>query len=142
MTESSRTHLQQLNDYLFRQVDVVGQHGNNKRIHCKKCELNFTGDAGRIHDHLISKAGAVRGCTFSETNKKREVLDEIDELVNALPKTHKRRAVDVADTENASSSGLYQMPIEESMQAAGKVGVDHALADWVYKTGILFNVFR
>ena len=142
MTESSRTPLQQLNDYLFRQVDVVGQQGNNKRIHCKKCKHNFTGHAGRIHDHLISKAGAVRGCTFSETNDKRVVLDEIDELVNALPKTHKRRAVDVADTENASCSGLHQMSIEESMQAAGKVGVDHALADWVYETGIPFSVFR
>ena len=26
MTEASRTPLQQLNDYLFDQVDVVGQH--------------------------------------------------------------------------------------------------------------------
>ena len=66
MTESSRTGtpLQQLNDYLFRQVDVVGQQGNNKRIHCKKCKHNFNGHAGRIHDHLISKALAVRGSIF------------------------------------------------------------------------------
>ena len=55
---------------------------------------------------LIRNAGAVRECTFSETNNKREVFDEIDELVNALPKTYKRRAVDVANTHNASCSGL------------------------------------
>ena len=61
----------------------------------------------------------MRECTFSETNNKREVFDEIDELVNALPKTYKRRAVDVANTQNASCSGLYQMSIEESMQASG-----------------------
>ena len=84
----------------------------------------------------------MKGCTFSETNEKREVLDEINELVNALPKTHKRKAIDVADTENASGSGLYQMSIMESMHAAGNVGVDHALADWVYETGITFSVFR
>ena len=39
----------------------------------------------------------------------------MDELVNALPKTYNRRAIDVADTQNASCPGLYQMSIEESM---------------------------
>jgi hypothetical protein len=38
----------------------------------------------------------------------------------------------VSDAENAGSSGLKQMPIRESMQAASKVGVDQALADWVW----------
>ena len=66
MTEASRTPLQRLNDYLFDQVDVVGQQENNKRMRCKKCNHNFSGYAGRIYDHLISKAGAVRGCTFSD----------------------------------------------------------------------------
>ena len=56
MTDSSRNPLQQLNDYLLRQVDVVGQQGYNKRIHCKKCKQNFTGHAGRIHDHLIPRS--------------------------------------------------------------------------------------
>ena len=142
MTDASRTPLQQLNDYLFDQVDVVGQQGNNKRMRCKKCNHNFSGYAGRIHDHLISKTGAVRGCTFSESNDKQEILDELDILVDALPKTNKRRAVDVANTENASSSGLQQMSIQQSMQGAGKQGVDQALADWVYETGIPFNVFK
>jgi hypothetical protein len=136
MTEASRTALQQLNDCLFDLVDVVGQQGNNKRMRCKKCTHNFSGYAGRIHDYLISKAGAVRGCTFSESNDKREELDELDRLVDALPKANKRRAVDVASTENASSSGLQQMSIQQSMQGAGKQGVDQALADWVYETGI------
>ena len=142
MTEASRTPLQQLNDYLFDQVDIVGQQGNNKRMCCKKCNHNFSGYAGRIHDHLISKVGAVRGCTFSDSSDKREVLDELDRLVNALPNTNKRKAVDVANTENASSSGLQQMSIQQSMQGAGKQGVDQALADWVYETGIPFNVFK
>jgi hypothetical protein len=48
----------------------------------------------------------------------------------------------VSDTENAGSSGLKQMPIRESMQAASKVGIDQALADRVYETGIPFNVVR
>ena len=56
MTETSRTALQQLNDYLFDQVDVIGQQGNNKRMHCNKCTHNFSGYAGRIHEHLISLA--------------------------------------------------------------------------------------
>ena len=142
MIEASRTALQQLNDYLFDQVDGVGQQGNNKRMHCEKCSHNFSGYAGRIHDHLISKAGAVRGCTFSESNDKREVLDELDRLVDALPKTNKRRAVDVAKTEHASSSVLQQMSIQQSMQGAGKQGVDQALADWVYETGLPFHVFK
>ena len=59
--------------------------------------------------------------------------------VNALPKSNKRRAVDIADTENASSPGLQQMSIQESLQEAGKQGVNQALADWVYETGILFQ---
>ena len=142
MTDASRTPLQQLNDYLFDQVDVVGQQENNRRMRCKKCNHNFSGYAGRIHDHLISKAGAVRGCTFFESNDKQEILDELDLLVDALPKTNKRRAVDVPNTENASSSGLQQMSIQQSMQGAGKQGVDQALADWVYETGIPFNVFK
>ena len=74
-------------------------------MRCKKCNRNFSGYAGRIHDHLISKAGAVRGCTFSDSSDKREVLDELERLVDALPKTNKRRAIDVANTEIASSSG-------------------------------------
>ena len=84
----------------------------------------------------------MRGCTFSESNDKREVLDELDRLVDALPKTNKRRAVDVANTENASSSVLQQMSIQQSMQGAGKQCVDQALADWVYETGIPFHVFK
>ena len=84
----------------------------------------------------------MRGCTFSESNGKQEVLDELDRLVDALPKTNKRRAVDVANTENASSSVLQQMSIQQSMQGAGKQGVDQALADWVYGTGIAFHVFK
>ena len=142
MTETLHPTLQQLNDYLFDQVDVIGQQGNNKRMHCKKCSHNFSGYAGRIHDHLISKAGAVRGCTFFESNDKREVLDELDRLVDALPKTNKRRAVDVANTEYASSSMFQQMSIQQSMQGAGKQGIDQALADWVYETGIPFHVFK
>ena len=90
MSDASRTPLQQLNDYLFDQVEIVGQLGNNKRMRCKKCNHNFSGYAGRVHDHLISKAGAVRGCTFSESNDKQEILDELDILVDALPKTNKR----------------------------------------------------
>ena len=128
MTEASRTAKQQLNDYLFDQVDVVGQQGNNKRMHCKKCRHNFSGHAGRIHDHLISKAGAVGGCTFSESNDKREVLDDIERLVNALPESNKRRAVDVADTENASSSVLQQMSIQESMLGCPRAQY-HSLAN-------------
>ena len=67
---------------------------------------------------------------------------QIDALVHALPSSNKRKGDDVSDTENASSSGLRQMPIQERLQAAGNVGVDQALADWVYETGIPFNVFR
>ena len=29
-------------------------------MHCKKCNHNLSGFAGRIRDHLISKAGTVR----------------------------------------------------------------------------------
>ena len=111
-------------------------------MRCKKCNHNFSGYAGRVDDHLISKAGAVRGCTFSESNYKQEILDELDILVDALPKTNKRRAIDVANTDYASSSGFQQMSIQQSMQGSGKQGVDQALADWVYETGIPFNVFK
>ena len=72
----------------------------------------------------------------------KSVWDEIDALVHALPSSKKRKFDYVSDTENAGSSGLRQMPIQESMQAAGKAGVDQALADWVYETDIPFNVFR
>ena len=140
MAEEIRTPLQQLNDYLYRQVEIVNHTGSNKRMHCKKCNHNFSGGPGRIHEHLKCKPGDVKGCTFSETNDEREVWDEIDALVHALPSSKKRKLV--SDTENADSSGLRQMPIQESMQAASKVGVDQALADWVYETGIPFNVFR
>ena len=111
-------------------------------MRCKKYNHNFSGYAGRIHDHLISKAGAVRGCTFSDSSDKREVLDELERLVDALPKTNKRRDIDAANTENASSSGPQQMSIQQCMQGAGKQGVNQALADWVYETGIPFNVFK
>ena len=39
----------------------------------------------------------MKGCTFSETNDKREVCDEIDALVHALPKSKKQKLVDVSD---------------------------------------------
>ena len=86
----------------------------------------------------------MRGCTFSETNDKREVLNTIDELVSALPKASKRSAAVLASSvlAIASSSRLQQMPIEQSLQAASKLSVDQALADWVYEAGMPFNVFR
>ena len=85
----------------------------------------------------------MRGCTFAETNNNRVVLDSVDALVNALPKTNKRNAAVSALTEEpASTSGLRQMPIQQSMQGASKISVDQAVADWVYETGIPFNVFR
>jgi hypothetical protein len=142
MAEETRTPLQQLNDYLYSQVAIVRQTSSNKRLRCRKCNHNFSGNPGRIHEHLKCKPGDVKGCTFSVTNDKREVWDEIDALVHALPSSKKRKVDYVSDTENAGSSGLRQMPIQESMQAAGKAGVDQALADWVYETGIPFNVFR
>jgi hypothetical protein len=127
MSDASRTPLQQLIDYLFDQVEIVGQQGNNKRMRCKNCNHNFSGYAGRVHDHLISKAGAVRGCTFSESNNKQEILDELDILVNALPKTNKRRAIDVANTDYASSSGIREdvqlLPVEGEICAGqGRTG--------------------
>jgi hypothetical protein len=142
MDVSTRTPLQLLNDYLYAQVECVRQSGTNKRYHCKKCTHNFSGSVSRIHEHLKNKSGDVKGCTFSETNDKKEVWGELDALVFDLPTTKKRKFVDVSDTEIASSSGLKQVPIERSMKAAGKLGVDQALADWVYETGITFNVFR
>lgn len=85
----------------------------------------------------------MRGCTFTETNDKREVLDTIDALVDAWPKTNKRKAAILALTEEpASTSGLRRMPILQSMQAASKTSVDQVVADWIFETGIPFNVFR
>ena len=144
MAAAQSTPVQLFHDYLFGQVEIVGRNGNNKRIHCKKCTHNFSGNLGRIHEHLISKADSVKGCTFSETNNKREVLDTIDELVRALPRASKRSAAVLASSELAiaSSSGLQQMPIEQSLQAASKLSIDQALADWVDEAGMPFNVFR
>lgn len=134
MAAAQRTPLQQFHDYLFSQVEIVTTKGNNKRIHCKKCKHNFSGNAGRIHDHLISKLG---GCSFSETPcDKRDVLDTVDALVNALPKGSKRNAVVLATTAVGSSDGLVQGPIEQALQAASKSSVDQAVADWVYETSI------
>ena len=99
MTDASRTPSQ--HDYLLDRVDVIGQQGNYKRMRCKKCNHNFSGYTGRFHDHLIGKTSAVRGCAFSESNDKQAILDELEILVYALPKTNKRRAVDIANTENA-----------------------------------------
>ena len=73
MAEEPRSPLQQSNDYLYSQVDIVGHTGSNKRTHCKKCNHNFSGNPERIHEHLKCKPGNVKGCTFSETNGKREV---------------------------------------------------------------------
>ena len=75
----------------------------------------------------------------------KKVLDTIEELVNALPHNKKRKAVPVVVNPmfaSTSPRGLTQMPIEQSMQAASKLSVDQALADWVYEQGIPFNVFR
>jgi hypothetical protein len=145
MAAAQRTPIQEFHAYLFSQVEIVGKTGNNKRIHCKKCTHNFSGNAGRIHEHLIGQPGSVKGCSFSETDDKKEVLDTIEELVNALPKSNKRRALPIVVAAEASRTfcgGPIQMPIEQSMKAAGKEGVDRALADWVYEQGIPFNVFR
>jgi hypothetical protein len=49
------------NDYLYKQAEIVTQTGSNKRFHCKKCNQNFTGGPGRIHENLKSKAGDVKG---------------------------------------------------------------------------------
>ena len=105
MAAAPRTPLQHLHDYLYSQVDIVGQSGSNKRVHCRKCKHNFSGNAGRIHDHLIGKKGDVKGCTFSATNDKREVLEEIEALVQALPKANKRRADEGSATEIVGSTG-------------------------------------
>ena len=45
-------------------------------------------------------------CSFAVTKDKKEVLDEIDELVAALPKSKKRVFDDVDETGNDSGSGL------------------------------------
>ena len=95
-----------------------------------------------IHEHLKGKPGDVKGCIFALTNDKKEVYDEIDALVYALLKSKKREGADVSKPETASSSRAKQRPIQQSLQAAGKLGVDQALADWVYETGIPLNVFR
>ena len=52
MAEETRTPFQQLNDYLYRQVDIISQTGSNKRMHCKKCSHNFTGNAGRVQAEI------------------------------------------------------------------------------------------
>jgi hypothetical protein len=91
---------------------------------------------------LKGKPGDVRACTFSETDDQREVWDGIDALFVALPKTKKRKPDHVSETEDTSCSGLKQMPIQQSLQAASKSSVDHALADWVYESGIPFHIFR
>ena len=142
MLVATRTSKQRLNDYLYSQVEIVNQAGGNKRIHCKKCTHNFSGSITRIYEHLTGKAGDVKACSFSQTIDKPAVLREIHALEYALPKVKKRKAADVSDREHASSSGAKQMPIQQSMQAAGSLGVDQALADWVYEQGIPFNVFR
>ena len=142
MAVATRTPKQQYHDYLYSQVEIVNHLSANKRMHCKKCGHNFSGSITRIYDHLTSKAGDVKSCTFSQTNDRRAVLDEIDALEYALPKGKKRKATAISDRERASSSQLVQMPIQQSMQAAGSLGVDQALADWTYETGLPFNVFR
>jgi hypothetical protein len=91
---------------------------------------------------LTSKTGDVKACTFSQTNDKQAVLGEMHALEYALPNGKKRKAAEASYREHESSSGLKQMPIQRSMQAAGSLGVDQALADWVYEQGIPFNVFR
>ena len=142
MAAATRTPLQHLNDYLVSQCECVRQSGSNKRWRCTKCNHNFSGSVSRIHEHLKGKPGDVKGCTYSVTNDKKEVCDEIDALVYAVPKSKKHKAADVSQAETASCSGPKQMPIQQSLQAAGKVGVDQALAHWVFEAGIPFNVFR
>ena len=73
MAGEIRTPLQQLNDCLYRHVDIVSRTEIIKRMHCKKCNHNFTGNPGRIHEHLKSKPGDAKGCTFSEADDKQEV---------------------------------------------------------------------
>jgi len=90
MDVAVRTPKQQYHDYLYNQVEIVSQSGANKRMHCKKCAHNFSGSITRIYDHLTSKAGDVKGCTFSQTNDKREVLDEIHALEYALPRKSRK----------------------------------------------------
>ena len=145
MAEAPRTALQQLNDFLFKHVIIVGQTGSNKHLTCKHCNHNFHGNAGRIHEHLKCITGNVKGCSFSVTNAQQEVCDEIDALHNAVPASKKRKAVGNRNTQlatNASSSGLRQVPIQEAMLAMSKLAVDQSLIDWVVEAGIPFNVFR
>ena len=145
MEVPARTPIQHLNDYLYNQVDIVRVVSGNKRFHCKHCTHNFSGQIGRVKQHLCSSAGDVKGCTFSETKRKREVLDEIEALEQALPKSKKQKlsgSTALAAAATASSSDLKQMLIQPSLSAAGKLGVDQALADWVFESGIPFNVFR
>ncbi len=105
MAVATRTPKQQYHDYLHSQVKIVNHLSANKRMHCKKCGHNFSGSITRIYDHLTSKAGDVKACTFSQTNDRRAVLDEIDALEYALPKGKKRKATAISDRERASSSG-------------------------------------
>ena len=138
--------LQHLNDYLYSQVIIVSVVGGNKRFNCRHCTHNFSGQVGRVKQHLCGSIGDVKGCSFSETNRKREVLDEIDALEQALPKSKKQKlsesTVSVVATATASGSNLKQVPIQTALSGASKLGVDQALADWVFESGIPFNVFR
>lgn len=142
MAAAPRTPLQHFHDYLHSHVEIVRQVGSNKRIRCKKCKHNYSGNAGRIHDHLVGKPSGVKACTFSETNDKREVLEEIEALVHALPKSNKRKAAEGSNTQIVARTGLQQTLIGDSLHASGKLGVDQALSDWVFEAGIPFNVFR
>jgi hypothetical protein len=141
MAVSVRTPKQEWSDYLYRQVEVVNTQGANKRMRCIKRSHNYSGSITRISEHLKGTSGDVKACTFSQTRDEREVLDELHSLEYALPKGKKRKAVEPAK-QAESNSRLKQVPIENAMLAAGSLGVDQACADWVYETGIPFNVFR
>ena len=124
MAVAVRTPKQQWQDYLYRQVKSVNQWGDNKRMRWRKCSHNFCGSITRIFEHLTGRAGDVKACTYSQTNDKREVLDEPYILEYDLPKSKKRKAAELNEREHASSSGLKQMAIEQAMEAAGSLGVD------------------
>jgi hypothetical protein len=135
-----RTPVQQLNDYLYSQFIILRVVGGNKRFNCKNCLHNFSGQIGRVKQHLCGSIGDVKGCSFSETNRKREVLNEIETLEQALPKSQKQKlnenTVSVAAFATASGSNLKQVPIQTSLSAASKLAVDQALADWMFESGI------
>jgi hypothetical protein len=96
MAVATRTPKQHYHDYLYSQVEIVNQSGANKRMHCKKCAHNYSGSITWIYEHLTGKAGDVKACTFSQTNDKRAVLDEIHALEYTLPKGKKRKAAELA----------------------------------------------